>query len=43
MCRFSKLLDDPSKLGPGSYNISGDLAKSPKNVTSWKSPTNSAR
>lgn len=35
-CKISKLLDDPAKVGPGSYNISGDITQSPKMVMNWQ-------
>lgn len=37
-CTISKVVDDPAKVGPGSYEISGDLKNNPKNVISWRSP-----
>lgn len=42
---ISRLIDDPSKLGPGSYNIAGDMSKQPKLVTNWQtqSPVKSQR
>jgi hypothetical protein len=39
-CLMGKLIDDPNRLGPGSYNISGNLAKSPSNnALIWHQPT----
>lgn len=34
-CQISRLIADPSKVGPGTYNTSGDLTRSPKMVKSW--------
>ena len=36
ICKMSRLVDDPSKVGPGSYEVSDDpIRKSPKATISW--------
>lgn len=37
---MSRLIDDKNKVGPGSYNVAGNLAIKPKMITNWQaSPT----
>lgn len=35
-CQISRLVQDPSKVGPGTYNTQGDMASKPKLVTNWQ-------
>ena len=35
-CQFSKMIDDPSRVGPGSYNVAGVLDGQTKLITTWK-------
>jgi hypothetical protein len=35
-CQMSKLIDDGSKVGPGSYNITGNLTDKTKFVKNWQ-------
>jgi len=35
-CRMSKLVDDKSRIGPGSYNLAGSLVKNSRMVTNWQ-------
>lgn len=38
VCKISKLIDDPGRVGPGSYNnIRHPGKKSPKSTLNWKS------
>lgn len=37
ICKMSRLVDDPSKVGPGTYQIQEDqIVKSPKGAISWQ-------
>ena len=37
ICKMSRLVDDPSKVGPGSYVISEEqVVKSPRGTVNWQ-------
>ena len=37
ICKMSRLVDDPSKVGPGTYQIQEEqVIKSPKGAISWQ-------
>ena len=36
ICKMSRLVDDPSKVGPGTYLVNEDqIKKSPKSTINW--------
>lgn len=38
-CQISKLVEDPSKVGPGSYETGGNILK-PQKGMQWQNPVN---